>query len=226
MSEQNSLNADASLGEDGFAPLRSVLQNHKPDSFVEFGSGRSTVRFVQLFPEIDLLSIEHHPLYYQKTAALIKEFDVGDVAELSLRPLVWQAWFGAPHRSYGVGPFPDNIDTVLIDGPPGLFNKRGREACLYQIYDRLEVGGLVSLDDFGRTAEQCIVSNWMRSYPESFVVEYLDTPHGTCLLKKVKQVEGRRDLGRSVDVLHSVVDSKITEGKVWLHRRIFGENGD
>ena len=117
MSEQISLDADASLGEDGFAPLRSVLQNHKPDSFVEFGSGRSTVRFVQLFPEIDLLSIEHHPLYYQKTAALIKEFDVGDVAELSLRPLVWQAWFGAPHRAYSVGPFPDNIDTVLIRWP-------------------------------------------------------------------------------------------------------------
>ena len=36
---------------------------------------------------------------------------------------------------------------MIIDGPP-VYTLRGREACLYQVYDQIRIGGLVILDDF------------------------------------------------------------------------------
>ena len=41
------------------------------------------------------------------------------------------------------------MDCVIVDGPP-VYTLRGREACLYQVYDQIKIGGLVILDDFRR----------------------------------------------------------------------------
>ena len=64
----------------------------------------------------------------------------------------------------------------IIDGPP-VYTLRGREACLYQVYDQIKIGGLVILDDFRRSYEKQIVENWLSVYPGSFAVEIIREDH-------------------------------------------------
>ena len=63
---------------------------------------------------------------------------------------------------------------------------RGREACLYQVYDQIKIGGLVILDDFRRSYEKQIVENWLSVYPGSFAVEIIREDHHLAALRKIR----------------------------------------
>ena len=79
------------------------------------------------------------------------------------------------------------MDCVIIDGPP-VYTLRGREACLYQVYDQIKIGGLVILDDFRRSYEKQIVENWLTVYPDSFTVEIICEDHYLAVLRKIRSV--------------------------------------
>ena len=81
----------------------------------------------------------------------------------------------------------EEIDCVIIDGPP-VYTLRGREACLYQVYDLIRIGGLVILDDFRRSYEKQIVENWLSIYPSSFTVEIIREDHHLAVLRKIRSV--------------------------------------
>ena len=81
----------------------------------------------------------------------------------------------------------EEIDCVIIDGPP-VYTLRGREACLYQVYDQIKIGGLVILDDFRRSFEKQIVENWLSIYPSSFTVEMIREDHHLTMLRKIRSV--------------------------------------
>jgi hypothetical protein len=111
---------------------------------------------------------------------------------LSLRPLCWQrhglSWF----RSYEPGRFPDRVDAVLIDGPP-IATRRGREACLYQVFPNTHVGTRFYLDDFRRDAEQQIVANWLRAYGGALThCETFEVDHRVAVLERVTERFARR----------------------------------
>lgn len=216
------LSTGASLGETAFAKVLDVLRAHGPRVFVEFGSGRSTARFATEFPEASLLSLDHDPFYAGETRDFLARTPATAHVDLQLRPLRWQRWYGLPFRSYAPGAFPERIDTVLVDGPPVLGNHRGREACLYQIWDHLDVGALIVLDDCKRPQERQIVANWMQRFPGAFRVDYLDTPKGTALLHKIAHPLPTHTLPATVDAMGALVSSAIIQAKVAVHRRIYG----
>ncbi|MCY3680381.1 MAG: hypothetical protein OXH16_03230, partial [Gemmatimonadetes bacterium] len=81
----------------------------------------------------------------------------------------------------------EEIDCVIIDGPP-VYTLRGREACLYQVYDQIKIGGLVILDDFRRSYEKQIVENWLSVYPGSFTVAIIREDHHLAVLRKIRSV--------------------------------------
>ena len=110
--------------------------------------------------------------------------------KISYRPLEFQAYGSKQILSFETGPFfgEDDVDCVIVDGPP-FYTLRGREACLYQIYDKLRVGGLVILDDFRRSSEKKIVNNWLSVYPESFTLDVVPEGHHFAGLKKRRSVE-------------------------------------
>jgi hypothetical protein len=96
--------------------------------------------------------------------------------------------------SYDVDHFfgDEKVDCVIVDGPP-FYTLRGREACLYQIYPKLDVGGLVFLDDYSRVDERTILNNWLSVYPDSFSVQIVEVGHQVALLQKLRSVEPHWD---------------------------------
>lgn len=153
-----------SLGEEAYQRIREELGRHRATTIVEFGSGTSTLRLSRDLPNATILSIESDPHFFRETGARIEELGGKAAVDLALRPIVWQRHALGLFRSYRQGPFPSGVDAILIDGPP-IETRRGREACLYQVFPFARLGARIYLDDYCRAAEQQIVRNWLRAYP-------------------------------------------------------------
>jgi hypothetical protein len=81
---------------------------------------------------------------------------------------------------------------VLIDGPP-IATRRGREACLYQVFAKGHVGTRFYLDDYCREAEKQIVLNWLRAYGGALAHRNtFEVDHRIAVLERVTEHYTRR----------------------------------
>ena len=181
------------MGEEALRFLVDSLRSLGVEHLVEFGSGISTAYLASELPGVTILSIEHNPHCYQNTAELLEDYASRNHVRLELRELCWQRHGLGLYQSYRPGDFFPQVDAVIVDGPPG-WTDRGREACLYQIFGALRMGGHVYLDDFGRPEEQQIVRNWLSSYPGVFRSRKVAVGHGLCALEKVGNARRARRL--------------------------------
>ncbi len=185
------LNLDTgwSIGETAFERIAITLLQMSPiEKILEFGSGPSSIRLAMAFPEAQVLSVEGDWRNFAETTNLMRS--LWDKRNLSIkyRPITLESYGDAEFLTYEDGMFWDEeIDCVIIDGPP-VYTLRGREACLYQIYDQIKIGGLIILDDFRRSYEKQIVENWLSVYPGSFAVEMIREDHHLAVLRKIKSV--------------------------------------
>ena len=187
------LNLDTgwSIGETAFERITTTLLQMSPvEKILEFGSGPSSVRLAMAFSEAQVLSVEGDWRNFAENMNLMRS--LWDKRNLSIkyRPVTLESYGNANFLTYEDGMFWDDqeeIDCVIIDGPP-VYTLRGREACLYQVYDQIKIGGLVILDDFRRSYEKQIVENWLSVYPSSFTVEIIREDHHLAVLRKIKSV--------------------------------------
>lgn len=185
MTSEPSLAAAWSLGEDAFAEITRDMQALRPTTIVEFGSGVSSVRLALAFPQARIFSLESNESFCQRAREGATAQGIGDERlTIEFRPLRFRRIGGAIYESYAAGAFPPSVDAVLIDGPP-YWTGRGREACLYDVFPNLRVGGRVYLDDHRRPQERRIVQNWLRSYPDALRATPRDVGHGLCVIEKI-----------------------------------------
>ena len=189
MPEQLSLDAGWSIGETAFERITTTLLEMSPvERILEFGSGPSSVRLAMAFSEAEVLSIEGDWRNFAETTSLMRSLWDKHNLSIKYRPITLESYGDAEFLTYEDGMFwEEEIDCVIIDGPP-VYTLRGREACLYQVYDQIKIGGLVILDDFRRSYEKQIVENWLSVYPGSFTVEMIREDHHLSVLRKIKSV--------------------------------------
>lgn len=201
-----------SLGEQAYRAIQKDLVRHDARTIVEFGSGTSTLRLSRDFPGATVLSLESEPQFCDETRSQLSEVGGGAWVEVALRPIVWQRHSLGFFRSYQPGSFPTDVDAVLIDGPP-ITTRRGREACLYQVFRYARIGARIYLDDYCRQAEQQVVRNWLRAYPRELVYrETFAVDHQVAVLEKV----GERRTPRISP--QNALDSAIQNGRSLLGR--------
>ncbi|MXZ00724.1 hypothetical protein F4Y93_08775 [Candidatus Poribacteria bacterium] len=189
MSDQLNLDAGWSIGETAFGRITTTLLEMSPvERILEFGSGPSSIRLAMAFPEARVLSIEGDWRNFAETTSLMQSFWDKRNLSIKYRPITLESYGDAEFLTYEDGMFwEEEIDCVIIDGPP-VYTLRGREACLYQVYDQIKIGGLVILDDFRRSYEKQIVENWLSVYPGSFTVEMIREDHHLAVLRKIRSV--------------------------------------
>ena len=189
--DQLNLDTGWSIGETAFERIATLLLQISPvERVLEFGSGPSSIRLAMAFPEAQVLSIEGDWRNYAETTDLMRSFWDKRNLSIKYRPVTLESYGDAEFLTYEDGMFWDGqeeMDCVIIDGPP-VYTLRGREACLYQVYDQIKIGGLVILDDFRRSYEKQIVENWLSVYPSSFAVEIIREDHHLAVLRKIKSV--------------------------------------
>ena len=185
------LDTDWSIGETAFERIATTLLQMSPvERILEFGSGPSSIRLAMAFSETHVLSVEGDWRNFAETMNLMQTFWDKRNLSIKYRPITLESYGDAEFLTYEDGIFWDDqkeMDCVIIDGPP-VYTLRGREACLYQVYDQIRIGGLVILDDFRRRFEKQIVENWLSVYPGSFTVEMIREDHHLAVLRKVRSV--------------------------------------
>ena len=184
-----------SLGEAAFEEIIARVSTMQPQTFLELGSGRSTVRFAAALDGTKIFSIESGPTYASQTRALLDQHGIKS-AEVIETPIRRQYHGLALYDGFDFGQdtlrlLPTVIDVLLVDGPPGLCFG-GREAALYALFERVRIGGLVIVDDLFRRHEQRAVRHWQKRFPGAFEVAFSETGHQLAYLTKVANPEFRR----------------------------------
>lgn len=154
MDEELELSKIWSIGERSFAAICDDARSLAPRTIVEFGSGPSTIRLAQAFPDARVISIDHWQPQIELVRTPAERHGVAERIEICERPLVWQLHGGALYHSYAHGPLPAEVDVVVIDGLPRAITRRGLEVCMNQALASLRLSGRAYLDDYRRCAEQ------------------------------------------------------------------------
>jgi hypothetical protein len=149
------------------AELSDVIGERVPRLVLELGSGTSTIWIAQHIAAAGgrIVSIDHDPKYGEATRAQVYRRGLDHVAEVRIAPLVELA---DDRRWYDASVFADleNIDLLVVDGPPGATCKNAREPALGALRAALSPGAVVVLDDVGRAEERDILATWLATWPE------------------------------------------------------------
>jgi hypothetical protein len=141
----------------------------KPSVVAECSSGSSTVvlaRCMQLNGGGHVYSLEHDALYADKTRQLLEERGLSPWATVIHAPLVPDpAW---PSPWYDAAAFPaqmQQIELLVVDGPPNAVGPLARYPALGALGQRLAARFHLFLDDADRPEELAAVERWRQEVP-------------------------------------------------------------
>lgn len=162
--------------------------SQKKGTAVDIGSGVSTIVLGYVAKQngngSKVISIEHDVDYFEKTKKMIENHDLQDYIDLQLCPLKNGKfnvnefkWFDLENVI-----FPESIEILLVDGPPGIIQKNSRYPAVPALSSYLTSKSAVFLDDGARKEEQIIAELWETEY--NLKKEYFTTEKGLIRLNK------------------------------------------
>lgn len=170
--------------------LLSLLLTYRPLTIVELGGGVSSLITGYALEKLGtghLTTIEHLRPFADQVRrnldlhGLTARVQVIDVPLIAIES-AGQAW-----TWYDPAALADlsAIDLLVIDGPPQQDNSQphARYPALPCLFDRLQPGGLILLDDADRADEQQIVQRWLNEFPLE-QIKTDPTEKGAVLLRK------------------------------------------
>ncbi|MEJ7927695.1 class I SAM-dependent methyltransferase [Sphingobium sp. AN641] len=163
----------------------------KPAHVVELGAGASTLvaaRAMALHGGGRLHSFDQHGGFVDATRGWLA--DNGLSVDIRHAPLERQVE-GWPGRWYALDNLPEQIDLIIIDGPPWTVHPMVRGAA-DSLFSRLTPGGVVLLDDAARPGERLVARRWRQRWPH---IDFRLMHDGT----KGTLVGRRRDLAAAND---------------------------
>ncbi len=150
------------IPDDALELVCDLIRERKPELIVEAGSGRSTVVVADVLSRIGdgmIVSLEHQPDFALATRGWLAENSLQEFADVRYAPLV-DGWYDL-HALDGI----DNIDMLIVDGPPGHLSEHARQPALELLIQRIAPGAVVLLDDTHRPQEREIIAAWRKLMP-------------------------------------------------------------
>ena len=151
------------------ADFLTILARHildgKPRTVVELGGGVSTLVAAHCLRRIGggrLISIDGSEHFAEETRRIVAAHGLD--AEIRAAPLGPHDT-GWPGAWYAPTALPDQIDLLVVDGPPWFLHPMVRGAAA-TLFDRLPTGGVVLLDDAARPGERLVARRWRREWPD------------------------------------------------------------
>ncbi len=146
--------------------LTDLILEKRPRMIVELGAGASTLvaataqRLAAHGGRI--ISYDQHADFVDATRAWLAQH--GIVADVRLAPLVSTTGHYAD-LWYQLSGLPDQIDLLMIDGPPWAVNPliRGHAD---RLFEHIAPGGTVILDDAARLGERVVARQWQKDWPD------------------------------------------------------------
>ncbi len=149
----------------GLLEVLYLIARKRPKVVLELGSGTSSI-WIAYALEKDggrLISVDHETDFADRTRSLLELHEVNHLAEVRLAELSQLNINGEEFQWYSVDAFRDlnEIDLLLVDGPPGSLGETARYPALHVLEPRLAPNAVVILDDANRPGEQGIVRRWI-----------------------------------------------------------------
>jgi predicted O-methyltransferase YrrM len=166
------------------------ITRHRPRVVVEGSSGLSTVvcgYALQRLGQGEVIALEHEARFTEDTRQMVARHGLSGVARVCHAPIVrhdirGQSWLWYDFKGADL---PDEIDLIVIDGPPSDLQKKARYPALPLLIDRLKVGGLLLLDDAARGGERRAVEDWQAQFP-NIAVEQVPLEKGLVVVTKTR----------------------------------------
>ncbi|MDO7834220.1 class I SAM-dependent methyltransferase [Sphingobium sp. HBC34] len=174
----------------------------RPAHVVELGAGASSLiaaRALQLHGGGRLHSFDQHGGFVDATRQWLADHAL-DV-DIRHAPLTHESadW---PGRWYAIDRLPDQIDLIIIDGPPWSVHPLVRGAA-DSLFARLSPDGVVLLDDAARPGERMVARRWRQRWPHIDFRLMKDGTKGTLV-------------GRRRDTSQPVANDN-EDGRTWRH---------
>jgi predicted O-methyltransferase YrrM len=180
------------MSPDALLRLHEYIIFAKPKKIVEFGSGVSTIVICDALRQNGfglLYSIDHLEQFGTQTLENIKKESLEDFVDLRIAPLeLWKNkhmhndknstfWY----KKNSISNIQD-IDLLIVDGPPGATCPFARYPALPAFYDKLNTNAQVWLDDTNRNEEKEICKTWADKY--NMDIKYFSFEKGLGVLTK------------------------------------------
>ena len=174
--------------------LHTHVMASLPKVVVEFGSGSSTLVTADALRQNgfgQLISIEHSSHYGKQTLDTLIAESLQPWVDLRVGEL--EAW-NKPHLCPSDAEKPpfwyperllkgiEGIDLLLVDGPPGATCEFARYPALPALFEKLNPGAQVWMDDTVRQEEKDICQRWADDY--GFNLEYYPLEKGLGILSR------------------------------------------
>ncbi len=166
--------------------LWAHLERTRPKRLMEMGSGLSTLMLARYLDSCGtstcLHSVDHSPQWHQQTSEMLKKIGLDRHVRLELAPIVDAPSGCEWGPGYQIREWGGSYDFALIDGPP---SSCGRLATLPSLWERLEIGADVFVDDAERDGERAAMNKWLTRHKTQLkLVEILPLGKGLAWLKK------------------------------------------
>jgi predicted O-methyltransferase YrrM len=153
----------------GLLELLYLIRRKQPKVVLELGSGTSSI-WIAYALEKDggrLISVDHMTEFADRTQSLLHRHGVNHLAEIRLAELRQLNINGDEFQWYNVDALRDinEIDLLLVDGPPGSLGEMARYPALHALESQLAPNAVVILDDADRPGEQGIIRRWITEVP-------------------------------------------------------------
>ncbi|TVQ60774.1 MAG: hypothetical protein EA379_07700 [Phycisphaerales bacterium] len=165
-------------------PVRRVL---------ECGPGTSTLVMARAIEEVGtdarIVCMEHSCAWARIVRRRLRRHGLQRRASVLVSPLRPSgvriggeefAWYSRCSAARAEGPY----DVVFIDGPPATDGRPRRAPALPLLWDSINVGATIILDDGRRPGERACVEAWLGMYPGRLRADLLDIDKGLWRLEK------------------------------------------
>lgn len=165
-----------------------LVMQHRPALVVDVGSGLSTV-FEALACQSQgrgrVVAVDHDEQFGAATSSLVDRQGLADRAQVRFAALTSQHTADRDVSWYDPKAFEDldQIDLVVVDGPPGTTGPMARFPVVPILWDRLAPDAVIILDDADRDDERAVVEQWIALYPE-LSAERLPHEKGAVVLRR------------------------------------------
>ena len=159
----------------------------KPEIIVECSSGSSSLvlaQCCQLNQVGHVYSLENGEDFVTQIIQQLDDFLLSEYCDVIHAPLQNVQLNSENFQWYALDNLPaEEIDMLVIDGPPGFLQKHSRYPALPMLNEILGEHSAIFLDDAAREDEQELVRRWLKAYPE-FQAEYIENDRGCFILKR------------------------------------------
>ena len=169
--------------------ILSLIKEYRPRRVLELGSGSSSLivgHALKAIGQGKSIALEHDERYSRISQENVRNHQLQDVVEIVHAPLInlklnkgtWK-WYDVSHI-----PHIENIDLLIVDGPPGHIQNLSRYPALPMLIDKLSDEAVIFLDDAGRPDEKKIVAIWLKEHLNAGLSIDESSDEGYVILRK------------------------------------------